>query len=35
MKNDFLRIYIKTGIVLVALVLFDGLFAENKGPLCR
>lgn len=32
MKNDFLRIYMKTGIVVVVLFLFTGCFERTKAP---
>lgn len=32
MKNDFLKIYIKAGIVFVVLVLFTGCFSRTKAP---
>ena len=32
MKNDFLRIYIKAGIVFVVLVLFAGCLQRTKAP---
>jgi ABC-type uncharacterized transport system auxiliary subunit len=32
MKNDLLKIYIKTGIVFVVLVLFTGCFQRSKAP---
>ena len=32
MKNDFLRIYIKTGIIFVILVFFTGCFERTKTP---
>ena len=32
MKNDFLRTYIKTGIVLIVLVLLMGCFQRTKAP---
>jgi ABC-type uncharacterized transport system auxiliary subunit len=32
MKNDFLRIYIKAGIVLIIMVLFAGCFQRTKAP---
>jgi len=32
MKNDFLRIYIKAGIVLIIMAFFTGCFQRTKAP---